>query len=293
MNRQAVRSSLEWGEVKSLLDVLSHSSRGERRETHVSFLGGEPFLWPHLVKAADYARRCDLTVGVTTNGTGLKGQNLGNLALFDEVTISIEGTQAANEKMRGSSRSEYKRLLDSIIEARRDMEIKLRVAMILSRVTAIDFPAFCEELREIGVDEVVVNVLWGDIRSSWFRDMSLSPIDLRAFTDQFMRLRQSMRGAIDLRGDVAYWERMARYVEGVAVPVQDCNAGLWYLFVGAKGGVAPCAYTLEDFGVNIGTLSSVGDLRAIREGFRRRKRLEMFAACWDCPATHPFSKFDG
>ena len=77
--------------------------RATGRRVLVSWLGGEPLLWPPLQALTRRFRRVlGLEVGVTTNGTTLGSAAMRAHLLEDyaEVTISVDGLGAMHDELR-------------------------------------------------------------------------------------------------------------------------------------------------------------------------------------------------
>lgn len=80
----------------------------------VSFSGGEPLLYPHIIEAACYAQKKGFFTNLNTNGMLITKENAVLLAdAFDTIRISLDGIGIVHDKIcrvKGS----YKKVLNSI-----------------------------------------------------------------------------------------------------------------------------------------------------------------------------------
>jgi uncharacterized protein len=90
-------------QIRFFLDQLGHGSA-----FHISFLGGEPMLYPEALKAiADYTKEealkknISVTFKITTNGTLLSEKNIAILNdIGTAVDVSLDGPAAVNDSRR-------------------------------------------------------------------------------------------------------------------------------------------------------------------------------------------------
>lgn len=66
----------------------------------ISFSGGEPFVHPKILELLEHAFSTGLRVQMVSNGTLIREKHLELLSNLDCLTISIDGTEAAHDKIR-------------------------------------------------------------------------------------------------------------------------------------------------------------------------------------------------
>ena len=80
----------------------------------LAFSGGEPLVYPGLIKALSYAKELGLNTSVTTNGTLLQSSRLAPLEeLVSLLAVSLDGRPARHNRTRGSTTA-FRRLLHGI-----------------------------------------------------------------------------------------------------------------------------------------------------------------------------------
>jgi hypothetical protein len=89
-------------------------------------------------------------------------------------------------------------------------------------------------------------------------------------------------------GDSSYWQRLMHAAAGVAQPVADCAPGTEFVFCDEYARLSPCAFTSDELGV---PLDSVTTLDELPLRYRQARARACPAACHDCPSTQVFGKF--
>src|SRR5207248_2933975 len=92
-------------EVLRFGEVLADFAQSSGRPVLVSWLGGEPLVWPALVDVGQrFKSDFGLRLGLTTNGWQLDRPGLiQHLAeTYNEMTISVDGLAAAHNAGRGA-----------------------------------------------------------------------------------------------------------------------------------------------------------------------------------------------
>jgi MoaA/NifB/PqqE/SkfB family radical SAM enzyme len=258
------------------------------RAVLLSWLGGEPLLWPPLRRLDGDLRALGLALAVTTNGTALAAPALRrHLAEhYDEVTVSVDGLGARHDRLRGwpGGFSRLRRAISAL--AAEERHPLLRVNCVLMRDNVAEFPALCRELARWGVEELTFNQLGGNDRPEFFATHHLEPGHVAWLAEVLPGLRAELAAlGVRLRGGDAYLARLAASAARRRLPVIDCGPGERSLFVSTSGAVSPCSFTGGSHGISLGELATVAELP---EAFRRRGRA---AACHDCHSTQVFGKF--
>ncbi|MBL8058869.1 MAG: radical SAM protein [Anaerolineales bacterium] len=278
--------------------VLAAHAAATGRRILLSWLGGEPALWPPLLTVGPELRGLGLQLGLTTNGTRLDPAFCAHLAEhYAQVTVSVDGLADWHDQVRGAP-GLWARLAASIqrlaaLRAERGAGPRLRANVVLMRGNLADFPALCERLAEWGVDEVTFNSLGGQERpGEFFERQRLAPEDLQALGRRLPALRAQLRErGLTLVGGAQYLDRLEAQARGQAWPVLDCAPGQRFLFVDEAGRAGPCSFTAAGRGVPIAELTEPAALVNLPELWRARFALDRPAPCADCRSTQVFGKF--
>jgi MoaA/NifB/PqqE/SkfB family radical SAM enzyme len=282
-------------EVERFAALLGAWREATGEDVLLSWLGGEPLLWPGVL---DLSRRLREThgvrVSVTTNGTTLlrKGNVGAVAAAFDEVTVSVDALEAQHERLRGWAGG-WSKLAEGIGRLREESDaLRLRANVVLMRDTLAAFPALCDQLAEWGVDEITFNQLGGRDRPEFFPSHSLGLAHVAVLRNLLPELveRMATRG-VRLCANNAYIDRFEAKVSGRAVPVEDCESVRPSIFIDEHGRIASCSFTLDAHGFSTRDFLTVGDVAGLRQRLLAQRRARPAAICGDCPSTQVFAKF--
>lgn len=295
-----VRRVIDEATVERFGRLLGEYQRHTGQEVHLSWLGGEPLLWPALWSACETLGRAGLRLSATTNGSTLGQAAVRErvLAHLAELTVSIDGPAAFHDAVRGW-RGGWLRLRDSLqalAHARdaRGSSFKLRVNTVLMAQNAGDFPALCETLAAWGVDEICFNALGGRDRPEFFPAHRLKPEHVHRLQAELPALRQRLRAhGTRLLGSGHYLARLAANAGDLPLPVEECAPGERFLFLDEHGRMSPCSFTTAEYGLDVRSLRTLDDLLALAPQWRAaRHRAPRAQACADCRANHVYDKFE-
>jgi 12,18-didecarboxysiroheme deacetylase len=118
------------------------------------FSGGEPLLRPDLPELAAYAVQHGMRAVISTNGTlidGAMARTLKEIGL-SYVGISIDGTEAVNDRFRGVSGA-YRKAMEGIRNCR-EAGIKVGLRFTINRFNAGEIPAIFDLLEAEQVPRV-------------------------------------------------------------------------------------------------------------------------------------------
>jgi len=265
----------------------------------VSWLGGEPLLWPPLRVLTERFVSMGLRVSTTTNGTPLASAPLRAhlIDCYDELTVSVDAIGAAHDGLRGwaGGFDRLRRHVAALVDERRvnGHGPRLRANVVLMRGTLGGFEALCGELADWGIEEITFNQLGGNDRPEFFAANRLLPEQAAWLCGNVPRIRDGLaeRG-VRLAGGDGYLRRIQATTRGERIPVEECAPGRRFLFVDERGMAAPCSFTPADYGVPLAEVDSAGALRDLPRRFSDARRRCRASACDDCHATHVFEKFD-
>lgn len=280
------RRSADPEHVLALGAELARWQRDRGVPVHVSFLGGEPLLWPPLQSVARaFRERFGLGTGVTSNGTALcPDPRHALLQHLDELTLSVDGVGEIHDRLRGwpGGWARLARTLHAIAAERRPL---LRANTVLMRDNVAGFAALCRELASLGVREITFNQLGGNDRPEFFAVQRLLPEQVATLGAELSALERELadRG-VRLCGGERYLERIHASARGRRLPIADCAPGERFLFLDEDGVASPCSFTTEALGRPLAR-AGLSRLPAL---FRAGARP---ASCSDCPSTQVFGKF--
>jgi MoaA/NifB/PqqE/SkfB family radical SAM enzyme len=285
-------------EVLAFGRALGEYAAATGREVLVSWLGGEPLLWPPLWEVGSALRHAfGLALSVTTNGTRL-GQPgvLRRLADdYAEVTLSVDGPAWLHDDVREAPGLHAK--LGAAVGALRAQRARLgrgplvRANVVLMRSNLRRLEAMGRELAGWGVEALTFNTLGGQPADPFFERERLRPADVDWLMSAMPRLRERLaeRG-LGVCGSDRYLRRLAASALGQSLPVDDCAPGQQTLFVDEHGRAGACAFTAATHGVPIAEVRRGDEVAALPARLRARLRQKL-AACLDCHSTQVFGKF--
>ena len=273
------------------------AERGER--LLLSWLGGEPMLWPPLLELSErLAAHPAIEIAMTSNGTRLNNPAVQAriLASFSELTVSLDGPPALHDRLRGAkgSYSRIEQAIAALVTGRRIAGAgpRLRVNVVLMHETLPHFAELCLTLAEWRIDEITFNQLGGRDRPDFYPDQRLQVEDIKMLSALLPTLKSDLaiRG-VTLRSSDRYLDRIRASTFDQQLSVDDCKPGEHFLFIDENGLVAPCAFTGHHFGVRTSALRNGADIAALPSLFRVGLARTPASECTDCPSTQIFGKF--
>jgi MoaA/NifB/PqqE/SkfB family radical SAM enzyme len=294
------RPSANPDQVLAFGALLKDHAATYRRNVLVSWLGGEPLRWPPLFEISRaFKHKFNLRLGVTTNGTALKSGSIRRHLVedFDQLTISVDGFGAFHDQCRDAP-GLFEQLRLSLLSLR-EMKNSLgrgplfRVNTVLMRDNIHAFEELCRTLAEWGVEELTFNALGGRDRPEFFPDHRLLPEQVEWFRETLPDIRaRAAQSGLKILGSERYLDRIHNWSLNLQSPISDCHPGQQFLFIDERGLVAPCSFTLHDYGVHLSEIRAPRDLAQLPARLAERKRAKMSAPCFDCPSTQVFGKFE-
>lgn len=272
--------------------ALAQWSEATGRPILVSWIGGEPLLWPPLEELTRQYHKLGLSLSTTTNGTPLSRpavrENL--TAHYSELTVSVDAIGAPHDALRGKSGlfDDVRRSVKRLAEESAGTSLLLRANVVLMRGTIDGFPALCRELAAWGIREITCNQLGGRDRPEFFPANRLLPAQVEQLQRGWPDLQRELADAgVRLCGDSFYLDRMAASARGERMDIADCGPGERYLFIDETGRVAPCSFTVEEYGVPMENT----DMAALPARFTSARMCRPSPQCRDCHSTQVFGKF--
>jgi len=279
--------------------VLAEYQRTVGEGVLVSWIGGEPFLFPQLSDLTAYfAEQLGLRISATTNGTTLASAVVRQHILenYSELTISVDGIGLVHDDLRGWQDG-YRTLHKSVtqlVEAKVQQKrgLRLRANVLLMRQTISGFENLCLQLARWGFNEITFNQLGGRDRPDFFPAHRLLPEDAYWLIRNVPRIRARLAAHnVKLNGADHYLKRIMFSSRNEKLPVSNCSPGQQFLFIDETGNVSPCSFTTKDYGVKLSDFGSVDTLLELPGRFAALQKRSTLAACQDCHSTQVFAKF--
>jgi MoaA/NifB/PqqE/SkfB family radical SAM enzyme len=281
-----------------------------RLHTQVALIsGGEPLLNPEWPEIAQLLRERGLKLWLLTSGISLAKHARGAAALFEAITVSLDGADRATyQAIRGLDA--FDKVCEGIQAVAR-MGAAVSVRVTLQRANYRQLPRLVELARELGAQQVsflavdVANPHAFARRDDFTRDLALQAQDLpvlAATLDDLERAHaQDFRSGL-IADSPRKLRRIHQYFSAVCgladYPPVRCNVFEYSAVIGASGQVSPCFFISgparsvwrDDF-----TAVLNGDpMGALREQIRSGNRPEC-ARCvcslWRDPGRHAASDF--
>jgi MoaA/NifB/PqqE/SkfB family radical SAM enzyme len=272
--------------------------------THTVVLsGGEPLLNPEWAAIAQLLRQTGLKIWLLTSGLALAKHAHRAAALFDAITVSLDGTDPETyAAIRGLDA--FHKVCEGI-QAAGAHGTRPGIRVTLQRGNFRQLPAFVDLSRALGAQQVsflavdVANPHAFGRSDDFASDLALRPEDL----PQLERILASMEQdyAEDFRsGFIAEspqkLRRILQYFSALRgfgpYPPVRCNAPQFSAVIGATGRVQPCFFisgpphapVRRDLGQALNDGAMVALRRDIREG-RRAECATCVCSMWRDPDT--------
>lgn len=285
------RTNLTLAAIRQLLPSL------EALKTRTVVLsGGEPLLNPEWAEIAALLRAHGLKLWLLTSGLSLAKHAASASALFDSITVSLDGTRAETyAAIRGLNAFE---VVCAGIRAAAAAGAPVGIRVTLQRANYRELGAFADLAHEIGARQVsflavdVANPHAFGRTTPVLPDAALAEEDLAAFEGllhAFERDRaEDFRSGFiaespaKLRRILAYFAAVRGYGR---YPGVQCNAPEFSAVVEADGRVRPCFFipgpAEAPVGTDVAGALNAGDMRELRASIRAGTRPECTACV--CP----------
>ena len=283
-------------------------SFAELRTQIVLLSGGEPLLNPEWAAIAQTLRANGLKVWLLTSGLALAKHAERAARLFDSLTVSLDGTDAATyAAIRGLDA--FDKVCEGI-RAAADLGVPTGIRVTLQRANYRQLPRFVALAKELGARNIsflavdVANPHAFARTDDFVSDLALLSEDLAIFEQVLNSIEQDHRE--DFRsGFIAESPQKLRYIhqyfaaicrKGPYPPVR-CNAPEFSAVIGATGRLQPCFFISGPPEINVLTShggqgidlpialnsSSMAELRAQIDTGARRECKTCVCSMWRDP----------
>jgi len=270
--------------VARLLPSLS------RLRTEVVLIsGGEPLLNPEWSDIATLLRAHGLKLWLLTSGLSLAKHARRAAALFEAITVSLDGTDRPTyESIRGLDA--FDKVCEGIrVAAQTGTPISVRVT--LQRANYRQLPQFVELARELGAHQVsflavdVANPHAFARQNDFATDLALQPQDLPVLAgilDDLEREYASEFSSGLIAESPHKLRRIHQYFSAIcglaAYPAVRCNVFEYSAVIGATGRVSPCFFISGPPGAvwrdSLEAVLNHASMSALRENIRTGSRAE-------------------
>lgn len=259
--------------LETHLGVLSELAR--LGAVRVKFLGGEPLLSADLPQLVAAVKSHGMRAAVVTNGF-LIPLRMELMRQFDEIVISIDGSEAAHDAQRG--RGTWKKVM-AAIEACSSAGFDFFLSAVVTRDTMGEVDWLLDTARRY---KVSVNFqipqfnpeMYGAGAKEWLPQ----PDEIRALIGRIIEAKES--GAPVLFSSRSYgrtlqWEDFSRERDVRPGEASPCTAGKYFLQIEPNGDIYPCVLQIGSFVPK----------NAFRDGVETAWRHASSHSCFDCYNT--------
>ncbi len=248
---------------------------------HITVTGGEPFVRRDFLDLLEvFAAHQDcFSFAILTNGSFIDAAMASHLQKLGPsfVQVSIEGTQATHDQIRGTGN--FERTVEAIKHLVR-ARIRTLIAFTAHRANFRQFPEVARLGRRLGVARV-----WADRLIPWgsgtaLQSQLLTPVETHEFFE-LMRQAQAEAGRFWRfnRTEIAM-HRALQFLVGGSKPYH-CTAGDSLITVQPNGDLYPCRRMPIRVGNLLETpLAELYDHNELFQALRDRNRLSQ--SCQDC-----------
>ncbi|MFW9920285.1 MAG: radical SAM protein [Candidatus Thorarchaeota archaeon] len=224
---------LSFDRFQSIISQFKDILRIGKVEGTVYLTGGEPLLWPHLIRAIQHLIRERLVPRVLTNGTLITKDIAHELqkSKVRYVQVSLDGMKSVHDSIRGPGSFES---ATSGIELLVSAGIEVTVMLTLMKRNLRDLESLIELAESLGVKRVAFGrfIPLGNGCQIDSENLSASEVN-----DAFERLeRMSKNCLVEIVKRDPLWE----IVEPSKNDFAGCSAGQLILDVLTDGTVYPC-----------------------------------------------------
>jgi MoaA/NifB/PqqE/SkfB family radical SAM enzyme len=251
--------------------------------------GGEPLLNPEWEAIAELLRSNELKLWLLTSGLSLAKHARRAAALFEAITVSLDGTDRTTyESIRGLDA--FDKVCEGIrVAGQTGTPVSVRVT--LQRANYRQLPQFIQLARELGAHQVsflavdVANPHAFGRQDDFATDLALQPQDLPVLAgilDELEREHASEFRSGLIADSPRKLRRIHQYFSAIcglaAYPAVRCNVFEYSAVIGATGRVSPCFFISGPPGTlwrdGLEAVLNHASMSALREHIRTGSRAE-------------------
>lgn len=287
-------------DVERFLNVLGEYRQKTQHDLLVSWIGGEPLLWNHIIPFSKKLNdEYDIKVSATTNGLMLSNLLMRSdiVKYFSEIVVSLDGFSECNNHVRNHE-NHFEKVSESLGLLNKERKatcsnLIIKVNTILMKRNIADFESFCHELIELGVDELTFNQLGGNDRPEFYPENRLQSEQVNKFIETFPVVREQFyKEGLKIHGSSNYLHRILMSSLDRKIPMVDCNPASQFWFINENGFISPCSYTSYEYKLHINSIKTIQDINRVEDSFRKQILTSRSKWCNDCHCTQLYQKFD-
>ncbi|MFW6026612.1 MAG: radical SAM protein [Candidatus Woesearchaeota archaeon] len=285
-NKKLIKEELKIDQELKILDKFIFQINNwelNRRNTRISFTGGEPFVKEGFYKLLEKCKKNHdkFLYGVLTNGTFINKETIKKLKDFevDYIQISLEGMEENNDYIRGEG------MFDEIIKSAKLVKnagISVNFSMTVSKINLNDVPKVIKLCKEMDIP-IAIRRLVPIGNAEEIKDSLLTPKEVKQLWQYVFKINQKVWNGVSIGcEDGMAVQSFPGYKPG------DCSAGYASFTVLPNGDVYPC----RRLPINSGNLTkqTFEEIYNSKEMSKLRNINNINDVCFECPY---FSKCKG
>ena len=270
------------------------------RVKRVVLSGGEALMHPNLWTLCELLREIPLSISLLSTGILLKRHAAGVVQWVDDVVVSLDGSPAVHDQIRGVPRA-FDRLAEGVRELRRlSPDFPIRARCVVQRRNFFDLPNVVDTARQLSLDQI--SFLAADVSSEAFNrprpwdaeridDVALSPAETAEFeriVEQVIKDQANSFTSRFIAESPEKLRRLPRYYRALNregdFPRTICNAPWVSAVIEADGVVRPCFFHPALGNIHERPLEAIlNSDEAV--AFRRQLDVERDPICRKCVCT--------
>lgn len=293
-SQNLLRKSTSLAELERMSQLLAEYQHKTQNRVLVSWLGGEPLLWPELEQASAFYWQREISLSLTTNGLLLDHARIQKFIFkyLSEITVSLDIEATSHDRYRGKKCFEsILEKLQKLVQQRNKLhsKVKMRVNAILMRDNHRHLDSFIEILEQSGVDEVTFNELGGIERPEFWPLQRLLPNDILRIKET---LAKKKTNTLLIKMNPSYLKRMLATAQNQSLCIENCRAIEEFLFIDEHSRMSPCTFTSQEAATQLQDIQCVEDLMRLKAKFAEMHQRELkVGPCSNCRSTYNYGKF--
>lgn len=224
--------------IKKIIDLLA-----EAEVLRINFFGGEPFLYPNLIEAIEYAHNKGIFCTTISNGVDLKEETIKQLAKYiNRIGISLHGNENLHDEFTRVHGS-YKKVMKSL-DLIKKYNIKIGINFTVTKLNYKEIIPLFECIHsKYGITDFVLNryipnnFIDKDLNSKLMitqEEINDTLFDLEKLDEKYPDVHKAY--AVHFPHCLVKNERHKKYVS-------KCNVGQGYCVVDSNGDVKFCSFS--------------------------------------------------
>lgn len=275
---EIIKEEFSIKEVKEIIDSLK--SLGTK---YISISGGEPFLREDIFDIIEYAKKRDLGIHISSNGTLITkeiAKKVNDLGL-DAISISLDATTPTiHDKIRGV-RGAFNKTVAAIRNlVKYKSHTQVGISPIITNLNIYELEKLVDFARDLGVDAIRFQPWHESLGYKETADiLDIKGERLKEIGDVMEKIiRKTRKYRIYTNSDV-YLRGISRYFEDKRKIKINCFVGFFTCNISWKGDVVPCAFIEPVGNIRKETFNEIWKSKRFEE-VRREIRRGNCPKCW-------------